>query len=115
MERSPGFLATSATPRIESPSFPADGAEAEMRHHSGYTPARYRSLTRQIALWQSRYGIPASRVTTHQAVDRSGTRRDPRSFAWKLLAQDLRNQRLACSLQAPVADKAGAVRPMAKP
>jgi N-acetyl-anhydromuramyl-L-alanine amidase AmpD len=44
--------------------------------HSGYTDAQYRS-----AAWLvSKTGVPDERITTHKGVDRSGTRRDPRSF-----------------------------------
>jgi hypothetical protein len=44
--------------------------------HGGYTDAQYRS-----AAWVvSKTGVPDERITTHKAVDRSGTRRDPRSF-----------------------------------
>jgi N-acetylmuramoyl-L-alanine amidase len=54
---------------------PADG-----RHngntHSGYTNAQYRSAAWLVA----KTGVPEDRITTHKAVDRSGTRRDPRSF-----------------------------------
>jgi N-acetylmuramoyl-L-alanine amidase len=54
---------------------PADG-----RHngntHSGYTNAQYRS-----AAWLvSKTGVSEDRITTHKGVDRSGSRRDPRSF-----------------------------------
>lgn len=44
--------------------------------HSGYTQAQYESLAWLLA--QSR--IPDNRITTHKAVDRSGSRQDPRSF-----------------------------------
>ncbi len=50
--------------------------------HSGYTPQQYRVAAGQVLLWQAAYGIPLSRVTTHESVDRSHSRRDPRSFAW---------------------------------
>jgi N-acetyl-anhydromuramyl-L-alanine amidase AmpD len=50
--------------------------------HSGYTPQQYRSTAAQVLLWQARYGIPLSRLTTHAAVDRSRSRYDPRSFRW---------------------------------
>ncbi|MES1024632.1 peptidoglycan recognition family protein [Gloeocapsa sp. BRSZ] len=46
------------------------------RRHSGYTEEQYRSLAWLIA--QS--SVPEDRITTHRAVDRSGTRIDPRSF-----------------------------------
>lgn len=50
--------------------------------HSGYTAAQYRATAGQVLLWQAAYGIPMTRITTHEAVDRSRTRRDPRSFRW---------------------------------
>ncbi|WP_404785285.1 peptidoglycan recognition family protein [Altericista sp. CCNU0014] len=51
--------------------------------HSGYTDAQYRA-----AAWLvSKTGVPADRITTHKAVDRSGTRRDPRSFEPEKFAQ----------------------------
>ncbi|MEB3210464.1 MAG: N-acetylmuramoyl-L-alanine amidase, partial [Leptolyngbyaceae bacterium] len=43
---------------------------------SGYTTAQYQSLAWLVA----RLPVPDERITTHQAVDRSGSRRDPRSF-----------------------------------
>jgi hypothetical protein len=82
---------------------PPNGADGEAHTHSGYTPAQYESLARQIALWQSRYGIPSSQVTTHQEVDLSGTRHDPRSFDWSALGRNLRAQLRACSGTAPLA------------
>lgn len=60
---------------------PADGRD-DRDSHSGYTTAQYRSLAAQVLLWQARFGIPMSRVTTHAAVDRSHSRYDPRSFRW---------------------------------
>jgi hypothetical protein len=57
---------------LESPS---DG-RGNSRRHSGYTDAQYRSLAWLIA----RTHVPDERITTHQAVDRSGRRMDPRSF-----------------------------------
>jgi len=50
--------------------------------HSGYSPEQYRTAAGQVLLWQAAHGIPMSRLTTHQAVDRSHSRRDPRSFSW---------------------------------
>lgn len=49
------------------------------RRHGGYTEAQYRSLAWLVA--QSE--VPDNRITTHRAVDRSGTRIDPRSFDFK--------------------------------
>lgn len=57
---------------LESPS---DG-RGNGASHSGYTDAQYRSLAWLIA----QTTIPDDRITTHRAVDRSGNRRDPRSF-----------------------------------
>lgn len=54
---------------------PGDGAN-QRRSHSGYTQAQYNSL----AWLMAQTTIPDGRITTHQAVDRSGSRRDPRSF-----------------------------------
>lgn len=54
---------------------PADGRGNGVRH-SGYTEAQYRSLAWIVA----QTGIPTNRITTHRAVDRSRSRRDPRSF-----------------------------------
>ncbi|MDB9524462.1 peptidoglycan recognition family protein [Oscillatoria sp. CS-180] len=44
--------------------------------HSGYTQAQYESTAWLLA--QS--SIPDDRITTHKAVDRSGSRQDPRMF-----------------------------------
>ncbi|MBU6230544.1 MAG: peptidoglycan recognition protein family protein [Cyanobacteria bacterium REEB459] len=54
---------------------PRDGFNNRLRH-SGYTRAQYYSLAWLLA----QTTVPDHRITTHQAVDRSGTRRDPRSF-----------------------------------
>lgn len=94
---------------------PPDGVDGEKRSHAGYLDAQYASLARQIALWQSLYGIPASQVVTHQEVDLSGTRHDPRSFDWQALGRHLRRQLLACSGKAPVARAATAARRSLRP
>lgn len=83
---------------------PPDGADGERRSHSGYTEAQYRSLASQIAQWQALYGIQASLVVTHQEVDRSGSRHDPRSFDWRRLGQDLQSRWLACGGSTQTAD-----------
>ncbi|MBW4522380.1 MAG: peptidoglycan recognition protein family protein [Scytolyngbya sp. HA4215-MV1] len=57
---------------------PSDGFNNAYRH-SGYTAAQYQSL----AWLAARTGVPESRITTHKAVDRSGSRMDPRSFDYK--------------------------------
>jgi hypothetical protein len=54
---------------------PPDGAN-EAETHSGYTDAQYRSLAWLVA----HTSIPDDRITTHRAIDRSGSRIDPRSF-----------------------------------
>jgi len=54
---------------------PSDG-RGNGSSHSGYTQAQYESL----AWLLSRSSIPDNRITTHRAVDRSGSRQDPRSF-----------------------------------
>ena len=54
---------------------PSDGRGNQSRH-SGYTRAQYQSM----AWLTARTGVPRNRITTHQSVDRSGSRRDPRSF-----------------------------------
>lgn len=63
---------------------PGDGRNNNSRH-SGYTQVQYQSLAWLLA----RSNVPDSRITTHRAVDRSGTRMDPRSFDfnrfWSLL------------------------------
>lgn len=57
---------------------PPDGRNNK-RRHSGYTNSQYQSLAWLIAQSQ----VPDSRITTHQIVDRSGSRIDPRSFDTK--------------------------------
>lgn len=87
---------------------PSDGMH-NGRSHSGYTNAQYQSLAWLIA----KTNIPDDRITTHQGVDRSGSRRDPRSFNAQLLRQLLSTYprtndiAIACTLpqseRAPVA------------
>jgi len=64
---------------------PRDGRE-DTEGHSGYTREQYSSLALQTLLWQLQYGIPSNRITTHKAIDQSGTRHDPRSFDWDLFS-----------------------------
>lgn len=52
--------------------------------HLGYTAQQYAALSYYVLMWQLKYGIPMSYVTTHSSVDRSHTRYDPRSFKWDL-------------------------------
>lgn len=54
---------------------PRDGNNNRNRH-SGYTQDQYQSLAWLVA----KTGVPYSRITTHKGVDRSGSRKDPRSF-----------------------------------
>ncbi len=68
---------------------PPDGRLNNNPSHSGYTEAQYRSLAWLIA----RSTIPEERITTHQQVDRSGSRADPRSFEPKRLLGLLRQYR----------------------
>ncbi|MEB3330976.1 MAG: peptidoglycan recognition family protein [Synechococcaceae cyanobacterium] len=77
--RSPGSINEVALHlSLESPPDGRGDAPA----HSGYSPAQYRAVAGQVLLWQLRWGIPLSRLTTHAAVDRSHSRYDPRSFRW---------------------------------
>ena len=78
---------------------PADG-RGDDDAHSGYTPEQYRSAAGQVLLWQAAYGIPMSRVTTHEAVDRSHSRRDPRSFRWEAFDAAWREAADRCGLRA---------------
>jgi len=57
---------------LESPS---DGFNYDYTH-SGYSDAQYRSLAWLVA----QLPVPEERITTHEAVDRSNSRIDPRSF-----------------------------------
>lgn len=54
---------------------PSDGNNNNSRH-TGYTEAQYQSLAWLVASTK----VPESRITTHQAIDQSGERQDPRSF-----------------------------------
>jgi hypothetical protein len=55
---------------------PGDGSN-QGASHSGYTERQYQSLAWLIA----KTSVPEGRITTHRSVDRSGSRRDPRSFS----------------------------------
>ena len=62
---------------------PVDGRGNSSRSHSGYTDNQYKSLAWLLTLTD----VPDNRITTHEDVDRSGARFDPRSFDFdKLLA-----------------------------
>lgn len=77
---------------------PADGA-GDGDSHSGYTQEQYRTTAAQILLWQARFGIPMSRLTTHAAVDRSHSRYDPRSFRWDRFDQAYRKAAGLCGFK----------------
>jgi N-acetylmuramoyl-L-alanine amidase len=69
---------------------PGDGRNNADRH-SGYTVKQYQSLA-----WLVRYTkVPEARVTYHKIIDRSGTRKDPRSFNRDLFLQSLHHQQAA--------------------
>lgn len=68
---------------------PADGRHNSNPTHSGYTEAQYQSLAWLI----SRSTISEDRITTHKAVDRSGSRADPRSYEPEKLLRLLRQYR----------------------
>ena len=61
---------------------PPDGRD-DGAGHSGYTRAQYQSLAWLVA----KTGVSNDRITTHRLVDRSRTRRDPRSFDPQYFAQ----------------------------
>ncbi|MBF2098626.1 MAG: N-acetylmuramoyl-L-alanine amidase [Gloeomargaritaceae cyanobacterium C42_A2020_066] len=62
---------------------PEDGRN-NANFHSGYTAAQYQSLVWLVA----QTCIPLERITTHRAVDTSGSRKDPRSFDWARFNDD---------------------------
>ena len=66
--------------------------------HSGYSANQYRRLAEHVLVWQLRWGIPMRRVTTHEAVDRSHTRRDPRSFRWGRFDQAWETAAASCGI-----------------
>jgi len=68
--------------------------------HAGYTAAQYRAAAAQVLLWQGRWGIPLSRLTTHAAVDRSRSRYDPRSFRWESFEREWRRAASLCGWNA---------------
>jgi N-acetylmuramoyl-L-alanine amidase len=65
---------------------PADG-RSNRRSHSGYTNSQYESLAWLVSLT----GVPEDRITTHQLIDRSRSRMDPRSFNARYFLERLRN------------------------
>lgn len=77
------------------------------RRHTGYTSAQYQSLAWLVA----KTGVPDARITTHQAVDRSGQRLDPRSFDgasfMNLLQQYPRTPEISMQCLPPAAASSG--------
>jgi hypothetical protein len=75
---------------------PPDGRN-DVDRRSGYTIAQYRSAAGQVLLVKLRDGIPINRITTHQEIDRSGTRRDPRSFRFDQLSAQHQQLAMQCA------------------
>jgi hypothetical protein len=78
---------------------PVDGRH-NGNSHSGYTVSQYQSLA-----WLVRYTkVPDARVTYHKVVDRSGSRKDPRSFDQNFFFKTLHAQQATRqpSLEAPL-------------
>ena len=65
---------------------PEDGGNSAQTH-SGYSSEQYQSLAWLIA-WTN---VSYDRITTHRAVDQSGSRIDPRSFNGQQLTAQLQN------------------------
>ena len=65
---------------------PGDGGNSAQTH-SGYSSQQYQSLAWLVA-WTN---VPYDRITTHRAVDQSGSRIDPRSFDTQQLTAQLQN------------------------
>ncbi|HEY9664815.1 MAG TPA: hypothetical protein V6C65_40770, partial [Allocoleopsis sp.] len=63
---------------------PPDG-QTNNAAHSGYTREQYQTLAWIIA----RTPVPNNRITTHAAIDQSGSRMDPRSFSPAQLLAEL--------------------------
>ena len=80
---------------------PIDG-EHDGAAHSGYTQAQYDALAALLALWMSRYEIPADRITTHRAVDLGGERADPRSLDWQQLQSRFQSLGMLCERPQPL-------------
>ena len=78
---------------------PEDG-RGDSATHSGYTKRQYASAAAQVLIWQATYGISFDYLTTHKAIDRSSTRKDPRSFDWRVFSAAHRYLASSCGLQA---------------
>ena len=79
---------------------PLDGHDQQSQH-SGYTDSQYKSLAWLLAL----SSIPDDRITTHQNVDRSGNRFDPRSFDFDKFFQILHTYRQPTVVEAGTSSK----------
>ena len=79
---------------------PLDGHNQQSQH-SGYTDSQYKSLAWLLAL----SSIPDDRITTHEAVDRSGHRFDPRSFDFDKFFQILHTYRQPITAEAGTSSK----------
>ena len=77
---------------------PEDGRD-DRSGHSGYTSAQYRNLAAQVLLWQAKFGIPLTRLTTHEAIDRSHSRYDPRSFRWDRFDPEYKEAARLCGFE----------------
>ena len=78
---------------------PADG-RGDDDAHSGYSRAQYERLAEHVLIWQLRWGIPMRRITTHEAVDRSHSRRDPRAFRWEKFDRAWLQAAASCGISA---------------
>ena len=76
---------------LESPDDGGNSAQT----HSGYTSEQYQSLAWLVA-WTN---VPYDRITTHRAIDQSGSRIDPRSFNDQQLMAQLQNYPRATAQQ----------------
>ena len=79
---------------------PPDGHNQQSQH-SGYTDSQYKSLAWLLAL----SNIPDDRITTHEDVDRSGNRFDPRNFDFDKFFQILHTYRQPITAEAGTSSK----------
>jgi hypothetical protein len=75
---------------LETP-LDGQGKYSKNKSHSGYTDSQYKSLAWLLAT----SSIPDERITTHQKVDRSGQRFDPRNFDFQKFLTILHTYRQA--------------------
>jgi hypothetical protein len=75
---------------LETP-LDGQGKYSKNKSHSGYTDSQYKSLAWLLAT----SSIPDERITTHQKVDRSGHRFDPRNFDFQKFLTILHTYRQA--------------------